>query len=109
MIGDLVPKVGDAKTRVQNLSPNEVAVAFWIEVGDVVVLLGADVEKVGWVEILSNSGRPGGKASAFKIAHHGSGNAHEPTVWKDMLEGDPVAVLTPWRRGGGALPTAKDV
>ncbi len=109
MIGSLTPRVGDPKVRVPDQSPNEVAIALWIEVDDVLVLLGSDVERQGWLEILSSPGRPAGKASAFKVPHHGSANAHEPSVWQDMLEPDPVVVLTPWRRGRGALPTAQDV
>ena len=108
-IGSLVPSVGSAKRRAPHLSPNEAAVALWIEIGDVSVLLGSDLERRGWIEILQSAARPPGKASAFKIAHHGSGNAHVPQVWQRMLDSDPFAILTPWRRGRRALPAAQDL
>ena len=108
-IGGLVPSEGQTKRRIPDLSPNEIAVALWIEVGDVAVLLGSDVERHGWVEILQSAERPASKASAFKIPHHGSANADEPEVWGRMLDTDSFAVLTPWRRGRHALPGRQDV
>ena len=108
-IGGLVPSEGETKRRIPELSPNDIAVALWIEVGDVAVLLGSDLERRGWVEILQSSARPAGTASAFKIPHHGSENADVPEVWERMLDADPVAVLTPWQRGGRALPSDREV
>jgi len=108
-VGGLMTEVGRAKTRISDPSPNDVAVALWIEAGDVKVLLGSDLEQSGWVEILQSSARPTCKASAFKIPHHGSGNADVPGVWQQMLDVDPFSVLTPWRRGGHSLPAAQDV
>lgn len=107
-ISGLLPDTGEAKTRIPSLSPNAVAVALWITAGDVAVLLGADLEKRGWISILQSEERPAGRASAIKVPHHGSQNAWEPGVWKDMLESSPFAVLTPWRRGGHALPQPRD-
>ena len=108
-IGRLAPDEGRTRTRIPGLAPNEAAVALWIEIGDVAVLLGSDLEKPGWTTILESPGRPAARASAFKIPHHGSGNADEREVWRQMLEPDPFAVLTPWRRGGRALPSEADV
>ena len=108
-VGGLMPEVGRAKTRIPDLYPNDVAVALWIEVGDVAVLLGSDLERTGWLEILQSAERPTGKASAIKVPHHGSRNADVPEVWDRMLDTDPFAVLTPWRRGKYALPSDQDV
>ena len=108
-IGDLVPSEGQGRTRIPSLSPNEVAVALWVRTEDIAVLLGSDLEKRGWVEILQSAERPDGKSSVFKVPHHGSKSAHEPDVWKRMLDPDPFALLTPWRRGRRALPNQQDV
>ncbi len=80
-----------------------------IELEDVAVLLGSDLEKRGWTAVLENVALRDGKASVFKVPHHGSEDAHEPGVWKQMLELDPLAVLTPWRRGNRTLPIQRDV
>ncbi|WP_420462537.1 hypothetical protein [Candidatus Palauibacter sp.] len=59
--------------------------------------------------MLHDRAKPTGKASVFKVPHHGSGDADVPEVWEQMLDPEPFAVLTPWRRGGRLLPTAQDV
>ena len=105
----LLPRAGHAETRIPGRSPNEVAVALRIEVGDIAVLLGADLEQRGWLKILEDEARPSGPVSAFKVPHHGSESADEPAVWEEMLEVDPIAILTPWRRGNRTLPTSRDV
>jgi len=107
-VGKLLPEVGESKRRIPSISPNDVAVVLWIKVADVVVLLGSDLEKRGWVEVLQSTTRPQENASAFKIPHHGSENAHEPDVWKRMLEPNAHAVLTPWSKGGRNLPSKRD-
>lgn len=91
------------------MSPNKTAVALWFEFGKIVVLLGADLEKHSWIDILESPGRPAGKASAFKVPHHGAKSAHEPTIWEKMLEPNPLALLAPWCRGGHFLPNQRDV
>ena len=105
----LMPSEGDPKPRIPVLSPNKVAVALWIEIDDVAVLLGSDVERNGWMEILRSEARPAGQASAIKIPHHGSRNADEPMVWQQMLDPHPLAVLAPWQRGSQTLPRPEDV
>jgi len=108
-IGHMFPDEGKGKNRIRPISPNDTAVVIWIEVDNIVVLLGSDLETHGWIRILASQERPTGKASVFKVPHHGSKNAHVSDVWKKLLEPDPFAVLTPWRRGGGMLPTQQDV
>ncbi|MFQ5472670.1 MAG: MBL fold metallo-hydrolase [Dehalococcoidia bacterium] len=112
--GGLLPRQGARPHRVSDPSPNHTSVVLWIHVGDKRVLLGADLEETGrptegWSAILNSTGRPDGAAEVFKVPHHGSSNAHSDQVWDELLHGDqPVAVLTPWRLGGNALPSEKD-
>lgn len=108
-VGELTPRKGRNKTPLPNLSPNETAVVLWLESSGCSLLLGADLERRGWVTIVEDEARGTGVASVFKVPHHGSENANEPTVWDRMLEDEPVAILTPWRRGRGVLPAASDV
>ena len=44
----------------------------------------------------------------FKVAHHGSSNAHDDRVWDGMLMAPPFALLTPFVRGSVRLPSADD-
>ncbi len=107
----LIPQHGENKTQIPSLSPNKTSVVLWIECGECTVLLGADLERQGWTTILTNSVRPKGAASVFKIPHHGSKNADEPEVWNRMLEKKPFAVVAPWQQGGWSRfrPTICDV
>ena len=108
-MGLLLPQEHETKRRILALTPNKVAVALLIKIDDTAILLGSDLEGRGWLEILNAPESPSCKASFFKIPHHGSQNAHEDGVWNEMLHSDPIAALTPWRRGGRELPTAGDV
>ena len=107
-LGRLLPEVGQAETRIRSLSPNDVAVVLWIAVGDIAVLLGSDLEQRGWSTVVRNTARPQGTASVFKVPHHGSENAHEPLVWERLLDPEPFAILSPWRRGGRIVPNRRD-
>ena len=107
-IGQLVPKEFEGKRRIPSLTPNDAAVAMLVSVGDITILLGADLERKGWQEVLDDYNEPNYKPSVFKVPHHGSQDAHERRVWSEILGKDPIAALTPWRRGGRELPTQSD-
>ena len=108
-IAGLLPRGGQLGTRVRSLSPNEVAVVLWVEVGGIRVLLGSDLERRGWARILQDDGLPTGTASAFKVSHHGSESGDAAGIWQRLLDADPFAILAPWRRGNRTLPTDDDV
>ena len=102
------------KRRVMGTTPNLAAVVLWIAAGRQKILLGADLEETanphrGWTAILDSPTRPPGVATTFKVAHHGSANADQPRIWRELLDGKPTAVLTPFRRSGRKLPTTADV
>ena len=108
-VGTLFPREGQAKSRIPSISPNDFSVVLWINIEDVVILLGSDLEQDGWTEILHSEERPPGEASTFKVPHHGSEGADDPRVWQRLLASDPNALVTPWQRAGRALPTQRDV
>lgn len=108
-IGNLMPKERETKRRISALTPNKVAVVLLVKIDDEAILLGSDLESHGWLKILDAHERPNYKASAFKIPHHGSQNAHKDRVWSEMLYNEPVAALTPWKLCGRMLPTKSDV
>lgn len=102
------------RTRISAPRPNQISVGLWINVGTVRVLLSADLEESGntaggWRVIVGSAERPSGKASANKVSHHGSQNGHHDGVWSDMLEPNPVAILTPYNRGTERLPSKEDI
>lgn len=100
------------ESRVVARGPNHLAIVIWIAIGPVNVLLGADLEETtsegtGWSVIVSSKNRPPGRASIFKVAHHGSQNGHNADVWQQMLANEPFAILTPYTRGS-RLPQQAD-
>jgi beta-lactamase superfamily II metal-dependent hydrolase len=103
---------GKAGRRLVSQTPNEVAVALWVEAGAARILLGADLEESrdpgnGWQAIVAQPRPPGEGASTLKVPHHGSPNADSPAVWAQMLTSLPYALLTPFRRQ--KLPTDIDL
>ena len=106
---NLIPNVGQSETRIQGLSPNEASVVLRVEISDVAVLLGSDLEKGGWLKILQDKTRVPDTSSVFKVPHHGAESADEPGVWNQLLDPDPVALLAPWRLAGRTLPSDSDV
>lgn len=112
-LSSFLPKARQPKRRPVPLGPNQQSVAMWIEVGDVKVLLGGDLENssdagIGWRAVLAAPSLPGGRAGLFKVPHHGSGNADHPDVWGVKLEDPPLAVLAPYASASRPVPNDAD-
>jgi hypothetical protein len=93
--------------------PNGGSVATVVRVGDVCIVLGADLEATanpdaGWEAVVRYS-RPARSASLIKVPHHGSKGAHHDQFWDECVDDDAIAVLSPWAHGGGFLPQAADL
>ncbi len=93
--------VAEQRRRPSPLVPNQLCVVLWLKVGNLDVLLGADLEHVsgtteGWQAIIASGERPGGRARFFKVPHHGSENADCAACWTDLLSEQPIVVLTPY-------------
>jgi hypothetical protein len=111
---DLLPTPGQPRKRLSFLSPNQASVVLWIQVGHHQMLLGADLErtsdpKTGWSVILDDSMVISGTASVFKVAHHGALSGHEPRIWSELLDSNPMAILSPFCKGNKRLPTSDDI
>lgn len=112
---ELLPEyLSGTKRRIPDIGPNHTSTVLLVEIADVTILLGSDLETspspaAGWVHILDGLASRPPKAAVFKVPHHGSKTGDEPRVWDEILEPQPVAVLTPWTRGGRYLPQADDV
>lgn len=113
-IAQSIPGLGQTKRRAIALSPNQVAVALSVRVGNLTVLLGADLEEnasstLGWKAVINSPVRPKDLACVFKVPHHGSRDAHSADLWTSMLTENPAAILTPFATGGKFLPSAADL
>lgn len=113
-IAELIPRA-NTEIRVQSaINPNLFAIALWISIGEIRVLLGSDLEegahpRGAWSVIANSENKPAGKADAFKVPHHGSQNAHCDQVYDKMLTDRHISVLTPFAHGNIILPKKSDV
>jgi hypothetical protein len=113
-IGQLIPGHGDTKRPAPTVQPNDASVALWLNIGGRQILLGADLEEVagdrkGWRAILLADNCPTGRASVFKVPHHGSVSGHNTGIWHEKLCAHPLTVTTPWARGSQSLPSPSDI
>ena len=109
----LIAEPGQPKRTVPRPKRNPSSVVVWVRAGDVIALLGADLERSsddsrGWKAIVNSSGRPSEKAHVVKIPHHGSVDAHDQTMWNDLLVPQPLAGITPFSQGNALLPRDSD-
>jgi hypothetical protein len=110
-----LPKEDSAQKAAVSMGANHFAVALLVEVDELRILLGADLlefgnERMGWSRILELQKEQNiKKASSFKIPHHGSENADCAGIWINLLQSDPVAVVTPFFLAGTALPKQSDI
>jgi len=76
---------------------NDASVVMWVQVGNVAMLLGGDLEQTrsdrgGWTAIVQSETRPSGTvAEVFKIPHHGSKTGHSDEVWDEMVGPNAIA------------------
>lgn len=108
-LADLVPDVGSGKRRIPVITPNECAVVMWLRFADFGILLGSDLERRGWIEIVENSKSLDLRASVFKVPHHGGISADEPRVWECSLDPKPYALIAPWKKANRFLPNDEDI
>lgn len=106
-------KRGAREDRLIESLPNDVAVALRLDVQDRAILLGSDLEEegnplVGWSAVLDSAAARERRSTTFKVAHHGSRSGHHDGVWRDLLEHDPLSLLTPFRWGRHRIPTPDD-
>lgn len=98
-------------------SPNLASVVTALVFDDCAVLLGADMQRRsepdrGWNSVTAESVRLSLKrAAVVKIPHHGSENAHDEGMWRQMLEPTPIAIIAPFSKGSAESrpPTAADI
>lgn len=110
---NLLPQVGEPQRRIVSPKPNHTSVVVWVKAGPIRVLLGADLEDAvhadqGWTAVLTCH-RDDVPAQLFKVPHHGSPTFDNADVWDQMLDNNPVAVVTPFAAGNVRLPQDSDL
>ncbi len=108
----LFPHEMSPRRKISPLKINYSSVVNLIQVGNISILLGADLEECeahpGWSSIVHSDGRPKFRARVFKIPHHGSDTSRCDQVWNILLEQTPISIVTPFYKGKVHLPTSTD-
>jgi hypothetical protein len=84
------------KSALPQSDHNLISSAFLVKFGETRIILGGDVERCGWQDVLDDN--PGDLSShAVKVPHHGSKNGYCPSLWdRFSFAGKPIAILTPF-------------
>ncbi|MGH8177336.1 MAG: ComEC/Rec2 family competence protein [Steroidobacter sp.] len=93
---------------------NHYSIVLWLQWHSERVLLGGDLEVVadtgcGWKAVLSCNQFPDARARIVKVAHHGSPNGDDPSIWEQLVAPDAVACLTSFTRGKTKRPAPEDL
>ena len=90
---------GRFRARLPQAHHNAVSVGLLIRFGETQVILGGDIEQLGWNDVRQDLQRENLFANAVKVSHHGSETGYVPGLWKDLAGGKkPIAVIAPYRR-----------
>lgn len=109
-----LPKEGESQTNILRFT-NDPCVVLWIEIDDIKILLGSDLEftlssEAGWDNILNNLNvNLTNKADIYKIPHHGSITADKEQLWDKLISNDAITVMSPFKKGNVFLPGTIDV
>lgn len=111
-LSSLLPRDGEEYLGFPARQLNDLSVVLLVKCGRLSALLGGDLEvtghpSTGWSGVLSAAQDELNTVDLHKVPHHGSVDGHKPDVWRDLLVGEPVAVLAPYRPSG--LPTENDI
>jgi beta-lactamase superfamily II metal-dependent hydrolase len=103
---DCVGRDGKIAKKLPRSIHNEISVVLKITYGETKIILGGDLEKQGWRDVVVEVGGSNLQASAIKVSHHGSDNGYCDGLWERFsASGSPIAVVAPRLRNG--LPTSK--
>ena len=76
------------------------------------IILGSDLEISniynGWKAIVDNYTHSSCKPSVIKVAHHGSENGYYDPLWKNIMDKEPISVVTAFNKGY-KLPKDADI
>jgi len=99
---------GRFRERLPHSHHNRISVGLQIRFGMTRIILGGDVEKPGWIDVLKDLRDADLSAHLVKVSHHGSENGYCDGLWpRFSAQGKPDALVTAYASQnlprGGAL------
>lgn len=98
---DCFDREGRFHARLPRDYHNRISVALRIKYGQTRVILGGDVERPGWLDVLQEVQFADLAAHLVKVPHHGSENGYCENLWSHFsASGKPDAVVTSYASQG---------
>ncbi len=100
--------------NVRQLRPNHTSIVLLVEIGELRLLLGSDLEELGenddgWKAIVCDNRMQNKESEIFKVPHHGSENGHNESVWTEYVADKNISLLTTFCHGKTKLPLETDI
>jgi beta-lactamase superfamily II metal-dependent hydrolase len=100
---------GTIRARLPQAHHNLVSIGLLVIFGETRVILGGDVERAGWKDVIVEIGTAALATHAVKVSHHGSPNAYCDGLWSHLsAKGKPLAVVTAYTAQSLPRQTALD-
>lgn len=101
-LSQLMKLAQDSNVKIPYLSPNDKCVVLQIKSGQDAVLLGSDLNKKGWEEMLDHSSLiRNSRFSLIKIPHHGSETGYSEKLWEVHIPNSATGLIAPYNKSGG--------
>ena len=99
-IFDCIGPDGKTPRNLTRSRHNDISVVLRVAYGDTIVILGGDLERAGWVEVMRDLSANGLlQASAVKVSHHGSENGYCDGLGEHFAAvAKPIALIAPQER-----------
>ncbi len=109
-----LPNYDPIQELFKNNDRNNFSIVLQITVGEVSILLGADMqecvsEKFGWKHIVNNRNVDFPNPRFYKVTHHGTEYSHYPELWSKFLLENPTSIVTEYNLGSKKLPKLTDI
>jgi hypothetical protein len=83
------------RARLPHSHHNRISVGLRIKFGTTRIILGGDVEKPGWLDVMKDARDADLAAHVVKVSHHGSENGYCDGLWpRFSAQGKPHALVT---------------
>jgi hypothetical protein len=86
---------GTIRSRLPHADHNLVSMALLVVFGETRILLGGDVEREGWQDVIAEMGTATLASHAVKVSHHGSPTGYCDGLWSHISASiSPLAIVT---------------
>jgi hypothetical protein len=86
---------GTIRARLPHADHNRISMALMVIFGETRILLGGDVEREGWQDVIAEMGATTLASQGVKVSHHGSPTGYCDGLWSHIsARSSPLAIVT---------------